>query len=579
MKLNIFSKLLILLSFILFPVVLLYGYSNWTSVNVIKTQIQELNYNRLSFFMDQVESNTDQIAVLTSVFARDYSVQSLQARNNFSTYNEISSLNAVEHKLRLQQLASQWKNQIVLYYPQAGLIVPNNLVSKESFRLKDIITNKPKMWVYEKAEGGANTGYQFTHYVVDNYSDDPGEILQVTKAYFSTKILTDMLHEFNQNKAGETFLYHPVHGDLSNPDQPVRHKAQLMQLLRTKPLESMRNQTVEFEGQAYMVNALKSDNLDWYLMDVVPINSILSPITQNRNLFYSSIAVLLLLGTLASMWLYRNVQVPIKELLMAFRRMRHGDYSVRVERATGGEFDDLFSGFNYMADETQHLIEKVYTEQLQSKEAKLKQLQSQINPHFLYNCLFYIMNMATLKDEEAVVAMSLNLGEYFRYTTRNENQRATVEEEMKLVQNYLAIQHLRMQRLEYEIKVPESMLGLEIPRLSLQPIVENSVIHGIEPQIGDGRITITGVKEGEDNRIIVEDNGVGMSEEALEALLDKIHGSHHEEMGYGVWNVHQRLIYRFGEDAGLAIERSETGGMRFVLQWRDNETIDKDRQE
>ncbi|MFD2614325.1 sensor histidine kinase [Paenibacillus gansuensis] len=569
-KLNIFAKLLILLFLLMFPVGLLYGYSNWTSVNLIKTQIQDLNYNRLTFFMNQIETNTSQMAVLTSVLSRDYSVQSLQAKNNFSTYSEISSLNAVEQKLRLQQLASPWKNQIAVYYPQAKLIVPGRAVLPEAFNLRSIVSQSRKeLWHYEPIGGDPKNGYQFAHYELDNYSGDPDELLQVTKAFFHDTILSDMLFNFNKDKAGETFLYHPDYAPISRSAAPLPHKKELVAYLNGKPLDEFRNRTVDIEGQAYMVNALKSNNLGWYLIDVVPINKILTPITKNTNLFYYSIAALLLLGTLGSLWLYRNVQLPIKELLLAVRRMRHGDYSVRVQRTTGSEFDYLFSSFNYMADETQHLIEKVYAEQLQSKEAKLKQLQSQINPHFLYNCLFYIMNMATLKEEEAVVAMSLNLGEYFRYTTRNENQRATVEEELKLVRNYLVIQNLRMQRLEYDIDIPQEMMGLEIPRLTLQPIVENAVIHGIEPQLGDGFIRITGIRKGRENRILVEDNGIGMTREAIEELQQKMSGPHDEELGYGVWNVHQRLSYRFGEGAGLTLEANPEGGMRFILHWTD----------
>ncbi len=121
-----------------------------------------------------------------------------------------------------------------------------------------------------------------------------------------------------------------------------------------------------------------------------------------------------------------------------------------------------------MAEQIQELIEKVYKETLRSREATLKQLQSQINPHFLYNCLFYIKNMASLGEKEAVVAMSLNLGEYYRYTTRLENPMTTIREEMKLIQNYLEIQTMRMQRLGYEIAIPEDMMELEIPRLLIQ---------------------------------------------------------------------------------------------------------------
>src|SRR5690606_39681649 len=124
-----------------------------------------------------------------------------------------------------------------------------------------------------------------------------------------------------------------------------------------------------------------------------------------------------------------------------------GYFSVRLNYSARNEFSLLFARFNIMAQRIQELIENVYEEKLRRREATLKQLQSQINPHFLYNCLFFIKNMARMKNEEAVVAMSLNLGEYFRYTTRLGNQTATLAEELSVIVNYLEIQNLRMRRI------------------------------------------------------------------------------------------------------------------------------------
>lgn len=126
------------------------------------------------------------------------------------------------------------------------------------------------------------------------------------------------------------------------------------------------------------------------------------------------------------------------------------------------------------------LIEQVYLEQLRAKDAHLKQLQSQINPHFLYNCLFFIKSKAVVGDTDSVEAMALNLGEYYRYITKTDHSLTTLQDELKLLENYLEIQNLRKQRISYEMDIAEDLLGLQIPRLLIQPLVENSIIHGIE---------------------------------------------------------------------------------------------------
>jgi two-component system sensor histidine kinase YesM len=208
----------------------------------------------------------------------------------------------------------------------------------------------------------------------------------------------------------------------------------------------------------------------------------------------------------------------------------------------------------------------VYEEQIRSREAMLKQLQSQINPHFLYNCLFYIKNMARLGDEESVVAMALNLGEYFRYTTRMNKETALFQEELDVVVNYLEIQNLRMKRIAYHIEVPEPIRILVIPRLMLQPIVENAVVHGIEPIDGKGEIRIHGaVQEGE-YRVVVEDNGVGLDDEQLAQLQRRLELPEEEvSASYGLWNVNQRLKLMFAPGSGLLLSRSPLGGLAVTV--------------
>jgi two-component system sensor histidine kinase YesM len=175
--------------------------------------------------------------------------------------------------------------------------------------------------------------------------------------------------------------------------------------------------------------------------------------------------------------------------------------------------------------------------------------------------------MSRLGDNKAVEAMATNLGDYYRYTTRIENQTTTLEEELGLVRNYLAIQQLR-QQIEYDIQVPEIMLELPFPRLLLQPLIENAIIHGIERKKHVGRLVIYGEQNEETARLIVEDNGAGMTDSEMQELRKKCGQPLTEEMGCGVWNVNQRLIHIYGNDSGLTLSHSELGGVKAILCWR-----------
>jgi two-component system sensor histidine kinase YesM len=290
--------------------------------------------------------------------------------------------------------------------------------------------------------------------------------------------------------------------------------------------------------------------------------------------------LLLVLSIGAALLLYRKVQVPIQRLMRGLQQIRKGQLSTRIPvDHSRDEFAYLTQSFNHMAEQIQELIEKVYEERIRSREATLKHLQSQINPHFLYNCLFYIKNMTQLGNREAVIAMSLSLGDYYRYITRDENDMTTVEEEIRLLDNYLSIQQMRTNRLSYEIAVPQELMQQHIPRLLIQPIVENAVIHGIEPMEGSGHIVVTGMaaQEQMDGRqytrysLFVDNDGVTLTPEEIAGLEREINEPMGEEIGTGTWNVHQRLVTRYGHSSGLHFASIPYGGLSVEIRWFEEE--------
>jgi two-component system sensor histidine kinase YesM len=150
-----------------------------------------------------------------------------------------------------------------------------------------------------------------------------------------------------------------------------------------------------------------------------------------------------------------------------------------------------------------------------------------------------------------------------------ERPTAPLEEEVKLVENYLTIQMLRLQRLTFEIEIPENMQQLEIPRLLLQPIVENAVIHGVEDQLDFAFIHIYGEIEGSLCKIVIDNNGDGLDRAILAKLRRQIEEPLRERGGFGLWNIQQRLVTRYGKSSGLSFSESPSGGLRVELCWND----------
>lgn len=237
------------------------------------------------------------------------------------------------------------------------------------------------------------------------------------------------------------------------------------------------------------------------------------------------------------------------------------------------EFHFLLVGFNDMAKQIEELIQNVYLEKISSRDANLKQLQSQINPHFLYNCFTLIRSLTRLGEKETVMQLTMHLSKYYRYTTHSERQTAELREEIDLVNSYLAIQAIKVQDLKYEIDIPAEFAKLELPRLILQPLVENAVLHGIEP-VGSGLIRVSATSNDQYNVIKVEDDGIGLTDEQLASLQREIVMPPIEDKGCALWNTRLRMQLQFGPKAGLRILRKEEGGLEVQLFWPN--TADSD---
>ncbi|WP_372632758.1 sensor histidine kinase [Cohnella sp.] len=563
MKITTFGKVTVLILCLLIPIILLYGYSNQVSIDAVRDTIEDQNRSRLGFSVNQMDMMVDQLVKHSVTASRDYSIREyLEGRGRDDPGMQLQRQSRIVDMMNMQTTTSAWSNQIIFYLRDSREVVSTDYSAKYN---EEVISNRRLgEWSHENA---LTFGIKENLFTRMQETDHANLLVEVR---FNDVNLKNMLVSLKQQEAREPFLYFPGEEPIMGFDGDFATVKQTAAELEGQILQSEGSFNVTLNGNGkYIVHYVRSASLGWYLVDVVPLESYFSPIHKSRNLFYSSVVLLMALSVLAALLLYRNVQRPISLLLRGVRHMKDGEFSYRLTKKPSNEFDFLFTSFNEMAQQIQELIDKVYKETLRSKEATLKQLQSQINPHFLYNCLFYIKSMANLGDKQAVVDMALNLGEYYRYTTRQESTMTTLGEELKLIENYLNIQSARLQRFQFEIEVPEPMRALEIPRLLLQPLVENAVIHGVESSVRSGIILVSGDQANGVNRIVVDDNGPEIEDEKLVKLQSDMSAPMDEHIGTGLWNIHQRLIYMYGGKSGLVLGKSPLGGFRVELIWED----------
>ncbi|OUQ27285.1 histidine kinase [Lachnoclostridium sp. An131] len=285
----------------------------------------------------------------------------------------------------------------------------------------------------------------------------------------------------------------------------------------------------------------------------------------DNTLRMSSLVFLLILAGayLISRRMMQGITEPIQRLCRVTRQAASGDFTVRAEEQRDGEMAVLGDSFNQMIEKIGNLVEDIRVEQLNLRATELKLLQAQINPHFLYNTLDTIVWLAEAGRKDEVVMMVTALSDFFRTTLSKGRDYITVKEEEAHIRSYLQIQQFRYQDiLEYSIDVPEELYEYQILKLTLQPLVENALYHGIKNKRGLGHIRVSGEKR-EDKLIFrVWDDGRGMEPERLEKVRRLIGGEEEvdrsDPSGFGLFNVAQRLRLNYGPQYGISLE-SEFG--------------------
>lgn len=566
-RLTIFHKIVLFIVLLLIPIVGLYVYSNQVSVSVIRGEIRDAIANRLSFLQNRLNLQIDLLSKGAFQLGGDPILKSYGTIEGFENYFDVIDFKRkVEDRISIQNNTSDWRTETTVYFPESRQAVsPTEMAAYDEAQLADRVASG---WSTRPERDG---GYRFYFYAVSPFAGyaDPGKADQVVEMSFSDQSLIALLDDYKATGKGDPFLFRDGIGVIPNRTWDRRLTAEVASMMANRSLRDFDSFTAELSGSSYLVTYIRTHLDGWTIVDYVPMQQVLSPIVSSNRLFYVSTLLLLLMSLFAAFMLYRHVQIPIRTLVKSLRLVMSGEFSTRIRPAKNSEFRFVFQRFNDMIEQIQRLIENVYTEQLRARDAQLKQLQSQIKPHFLYNCLYFIVNMARLERLEPIEKMAVNLGRFFKYTTRLEKPDTTVAEELQVVGNYLEIQKLRLNRIEYAIEVPGEVLDLEIPRLLLQPVVENAVVHGLEPKPGGGSIAITGGIDGGGKAAWIEvaDDGVGMTEAHMLEMTRQLRRPLTESTGYGVWNVHQRLALRFGGDAGVSYRAGKPSGCVARLTW------------
>lgn len=255
-----------------------------------------------------------------------------------------------------------------------------------------------------------------------------------------------------------------------------------------------------------------------------------------------------------------EITAPLTFLTKRVKDIQRGDFEQHTPvEAKEIEIQTLSDGFEEMVGQLNTLIQENKRAERRKRHAELELLQAQINPHFLYNTLDTIIWLIEADKKSESIEMVSALSDFFRFCLSRGKDIITLEEEQKHVLSYLSIQKIRYQdRMDYEVVIPESLYGYSIPKLTLQPLVENSIYHGIKLQREKGQIKVSAMDLGDKIELTVKDNGAGMTDERLSEMRNAIENG--EKVGFGLRTVHQRMQLLYGEEYGLTISSTEGVG-------------------
>jgi Predicted signal transduction protein with a C-terminal ATPase domain len=346
-------------------------------------------------------------------------------------------------------------------------------------------------------------------------------------------------------------------------------------MLTTKPLENAIPDNLfknikqtrgsflfKIRGVDNLVTYLKNERTGWYTVSVIPVEFLVKNANLIKNAIFNISFIIMIICIFFAFSVSNRIAKGFNQLITVMGKVQEGKFDIRINSKRRDEIGKLSQAFDTMIAYINNLIRKNYEQKIREKNAQLEALQAQIAPHFLYNALDSINWMLLDKDEKEISAVVIALGDLLRYSIGNKKEMMPVKDEIKQIENYLLIQKVRFEeRFTYDIQIESDLAEMLIPKLLIQPIVENSVVHGVEKLLKDGRIEIRGYETERYVIFEVKDNGVGVTGDKLAVILEDSAAKSSNRTHIGLANVNQRIKLIYGENYGIEISSIPSQGM------------------
>nr|WP_238357978.1 histidine kinase [Cohnella zeiphila] len=545
------------------PLYLVSLFMNQASSRTVEKDISESTQSHLQFYVNSLEAEMNHLSKMKKDFLLDDDVQNLSTiAPAMNDYEIAKSILRVENRLTVLKESSVYVREAKIYIPLLNHTIYSSsyeaAMNEQEFRFISDHADKLPVFYFKPDD----------RLLMSQIYPDP--LSEGRSPTFALEIdlsigkIRDILSQISSDK-GEVLLV-SNDGEWSVYENPTDPAAKMVSsdLLRNKEIAASGERLVKIGNLPYFVFYQSSSVLNATIACYLPEQEIMGPLHTYRLWFWALSILSIFIILLSSYWTYSVIHRPLVQMVQAFRRVQKGDLAISIEHRWEDEFGYLYAQFNKMADRLSTLIQEVYEQKIRNQRAELKQLQAQINPHFLYNSFFILYRMARVQDHDNIARMTRHLSEYFQFVARSAADEVPLEREVSHARAYAEIQSFRFRtQLSIEFgELPESCRSVAVPRLILQPVLENAFQYGLEQREKDGLLRVAFREEGDGTVLTVEDNGEMLTEADLTGLQALLQPQTSDLETTGLLNVHRRLQMKFGDQGGLSLSRSELGGLR-----------------
>ncbi|GKX29299.1 sensor histidine kinase [Vallitalea longa] len=544
-----------------------------------------INYSKkvTSSLVVNLDEYISQLKYITNIIAYNQHVQ--KYLNKHDSYYTIDSSDSFQRTLEFLSniLTSRSDIDSILIFDNDKLSVfkSSHLELDTSYNYKNQIWYKnildsgttPKIYGPHKQEYLANPETQVfsVNRTIQRYDG-----LKKTGVIHITVNLSE-LNKFCESdvlyKNGFVFIVNDKGEIIYQPEQNATHTNETFSLqndvtrLMPKLIDDKMNIfTDTIDNEKYQIVSKHLNNSNWHVIAATPYKSITEDAKHIKNIIVSMGILSLILALIITYILSTTITRPILRLRKCMVEATAGNLTIRSNIKSNDEIGILSSSFNSMLSQIEKLMKQVISDQEQKRKLELKTLQAQINPHFLYNTLDSIIWMAESKNEN-IVPMTESLSKLFRISLSKGKDIISLSSEIEHVKNYLFIQSMRyVDKFDYSISIEPELFNYKTIKLILQPIVENSIYHGIKNKRGKGYIDIDCSIINNELLITITDDGIGMDNETCDRILSKSYtNDNHLSSGIGVHNVNERIKLYFGSKYGLRYESTISVGTKVYI--------------